>query len=323
MKAVRIKSYGDPLEVLEVVDLSDPGEPGAGQALLGIEIATLNKHDLLFIGNALGSGPTLPTVVGNEGFGRVLAIGRGVENVKVGDRVLAPILSQTWREKMIVPASNLFPLPDGDPKQLAMLSGNPPTAALILSEYTRLKPGDWVIQNSANSGVGRSLIAIAKARGLRTINFVRRQELAKELKAAGGDIVLVDEPGAPEEALRLVGDGSVRLGVDAIGGAATATLVQALSPGGVLVAYAAASGEPMSVNALQLIFKQLQLQGFFLGYFDYEKKVLPAMREAAPLVASGALHVPVAAIYPLSRIREAVAHLLRGGKILLEVQNLA
>jgi NADPH:quinone reductase-like Zn-dependent oxidoreductase len=179
-----------------------------------------------------------------------------------------------------------------------------------------------VVQNSANSGVGRSLIAIAKARSLRTINFVRRQELLKELQAAGGDIVLVDEPGAAEEALRLVGDGSVRLGVDAIGGVATATLVQALSPGGVLVAYAAASGEPMSVNALQLIFKQLQVQGFFLGYFDYEKKVLPAMRAAAPLVASGALHVPVTAIYPLSRIREAVAHLLRGGKILLEVQKL-
>jgi NADPH:quinone reductase-like Zn-dependent oxidoreductase len=322
MKAVRIKSYGDPREVLEVVDVSEPRAPGTNEALLGIEIATLNKHDLLFIGNALGSGPALPTFVGNEGFGRVLAIGSGVENVKVGDRVLAPILSQTWREKMIVPASSLFPLPDGDPQQLAMLSGNPPTAALILSQYTQLKPGDWVVQNSANSGVGRSLIAIAKARGWRTMNFVRRQDLVKELKAAGGDIVLVDEPGAVEEALRIMGDGPVRLGVDAIGGVAAATLVQALSPGGVLVAYAAASGEPMSINALQLIFKQLKVQGFFLGYFDYEKKVLPAMRDAAPLVASGALYVPVAAVYPLSRIREAVAHLLRGGKILLEVQKL-
>ena len=323
MKAVQIKSYGDPLEVLEVVDVPEPKPPGVNEALIAIELATLNKHDLLFIGNALGGGPALPTIVGNEGFGRVLAIGRDVENLKVGDRVLAPPLSQTWREKMIVPASSLFPLPDGDPQQFSMLSGNPPTAALILSEYTPLKPGDWVVQNSANSGVGRSLIAIAKAHGLRTINFVRRQELVKELKAAGGDIVLVDEPGAAEEALRLMGDGSVRLGVDAIGGAATATLVHTLSSGGVLVAYAAASGEPMSVNALQLISKQLQVKGFFLGFFDYEKKVLPAMRAAAPLVASGALHVPVAAIYPLSRIREAVAHVLRGGKILLEVQKLS
>jgi NADPH:quinone reductase-like Zn-dependent oxidoreductase len=80
---------------------------------------------------------------------------------------------------------------------------------------------------------------------LRTINFIRSQELLKELKAAGGDIVLVDEPGAAAEALRLVGDGSVRLGVDAICGVAASTLVQTLSPGGVLVAYAAASGEPI------------------------------------------------------------------------------
>ena len=230
--------------------------------------------------------------MGTEGFGRVLAVGRDVENVKVGDRVLAPPLSRTWREKMIVPASSLFPLPDGDPYQLSMLSSNSPTAALILSEFTQLKPGDWVVQNSANSGVGCSLIAIAKARGLRTINFVRRSELLKELKAAGGDIVLVDEPGAAEEALRLVGDGSVRLGLDAIGGAATATLLQVLSSRGVLVSYTAASGEPMSVNALQLIFKQVRVDGFFLGFFDHEQKVLPAMREAAPLVASGALYVP-------------------------------
>jgi NADPH:quinone reductase-like Zn-dependent oxidoreductase len=96
-----------------------------------------------------------------------------------------------------------------------------------------------VVQNSANSGVGRSLTAIAKVRGLRTINFVRRQELLKELKPAGGDIVLVDEHGAAEETLRLVGDGSVRLGVDAIGGVATATLIKILSPAGVLVSYAA------------------------------------------------------------------------------------
>ena len=194
MKAVQIKSYGDPLKVLEVVEVPEPKAPGVNETLIGIELAALTKYDLLSVSKDLGGGPALPTIVGTEGFGRVLAIGRGVENVKVGDRVLAPVLSQTWREKMIVPASSLFPLPDGDPQQLSMLSGNPPTAALILSEYTQLKPGDWVVQNSANSGVGRSLIPIARARGLRIINFVRRQEVLKELKAAGGDICSSTSP---------------------------------------------------------------------------------------------------------------------------------
>ena len=322
MKAIQIKSYGDPLEVLELVDLPEPKAPGPNEALLGIEIVPLNRHDLLFISNALGAGPALPTLVGNEGFGRVLAVGGEVKNVKIGDRVLAPLLTGTWREKMIAPASGLFALPAGDPEQFSMLGSNPPTAALILSEYTQLKKGDWVVQNTANSGVGRSLIAIAKARGFRTINFVRRGEVINELEAAGGDVVLVDQPGAVEEALRRVGSGSVRLGVDAIGGQATNTLVQTLSSGGVLVAYAAASGAPLAVNPMLLIFKQPARQGFFLGHFDYEKKVVPAQREAAPLVASGALHVPVAGVYPIAGIKEAVAHLLRGGKILLEVQKL-
>jgi NADPH:quinone reductase-like Zn-dependent oxidoreductase len=321
MKAVQIKSFGDPLTVLEVADIPEPRLPGANEALLGIEIAPVNRHDLLVVTNALGGGQALPAIIGNEGFGRVLAVGKEVKHVKTGDRVLAPMFSGTWREKMIVAASALFPLPGGDPQQFSMLGSNPPTAALILSEYVQLKKGDWVVQNAANSGVGRSLIAIAKARGLRTINFVRRGELVNELKAAGGDVVLVEQPGAVEEALRLVGDGSVRLGVDGVGGQSTSTLAQTVSPGGLLVAYAAIGGTPLAINTKQLIFKQLKVQGFFLGHFDYEKKAIPAQREAGPLVASGALHVPVAEVYPITKIKEAVSHVLRGGKILLEIQK--
>src|SRR5260370_3795090 len=109
-------------------------------------------------------------------------------------RALAPNLSLTWRERLLAPAKALFPLPSRDRLQLAQLASTPPTAALILSEYTDLKPGDWIVQNGANSGVGRSLIAIAKKRGFRTINVVRRRELIDEIKQAGGDIVLDDDP---------------------------------------------------------------------------------------------------------------------------------
>ena len=223
--------------------------PGAGEVLIDVELAPLNLHDLLFIRGYFG-GPPAPTVVGNEGFGRVAAVGPGVTNVKVGDHVLTPILGLTWRARMIASAKGLFPLPDGDRLQLAQLGSNPPTAALILSEYADLKPGDWVVQNAGNSGVGRSLSAIAKQRGIRTISFVRRPELIDELKAAGADIVLLDEPAAVEEAVRVIGKGSVRLAVDSVGGDATATLVQLLSDRGVLVSYAAATGRPMAVNAL-------------------------------------------------------------------------
>jgi len=97
-----------------------------------------------------------------------------------------------------------FPLPDGDRLQLAQLASNPPTAALILSEYTDLKPGDWIVQNGANSGVDAH-DRIAKKRGFRTINLVRRRELIDEIKQAGGDIVLEDDPASVAEAAQAVG----------------------------------------------------------------------------------------------------------------------
>lgn len=321
MRALQISAYGDdPLKVLELADLPEPGAPGAGEVLIDVELAPLNKHDLLFIHGYFGVPPT-PTVVGNEGFGRVAAVGPGVTNVKVGDYVLAPVLGLTWRQRLIAPAQLLFPVPDGDRLQFAQLGSNPPTAALILSEYVDLKPGDWVVQNAGNSGVGRSLIAIAKLRGIRTISLVRRRELIDELKAAGADVVLMDEPASIEEAARLVGKGSVRLAVDSVGGDATATLVQMLSDHGVLVAYSAASGQPLAINELLLIGKHLTVKGFFLGDWDYVSKILPAQIEAAPLVASGALRVPVAAVYPMSKIKDAISHLLKGGKILIDIAS--
>ena len=318
MRALQISAYGDPFNVLELVDIPEPSGPGAGEVLIDVELAPLNLHDLLFIRGYFG-GPPAPTVVGDEGFGRVAAVGPGVTNVKVGDHVLAPILGLTWRARMIAPAQGLFPLPDGDRLQLAQLGSNPPTAALILSEYADLKPGDWVVQNAGNSGVGRSLSAIAKQRGIRAISFVRRPELIDELKAAGADVVLLDEPAAVEEAVRVIGKGSVRLAVDSVGDDATATLVQLLSDRGVLVSYAAATGRPMAINALHLIGKHLTVKGFFVGDFDHLSKILPAQIEAAPLVASGALRVPVAAVYPMSKMKEAITHLLRGGKVLIDI----
>jgi NADPH:quinone reductase-like Zn-dependent oxidoreductase len=104
-----------------------------------------------------------------------------------------------------------------------------------------------------------------------------------------------------------------------VGGDAAATLVQLLSDRGLLVTYSAASGRPLAVNALLIIGKHLTVKGFFLGDFDHVSKILPAQIEAAPLVASGALRVPVAAVYPMPKIKQAVTHLLKGGKILIDI----
>jgi NADPH:quinone reductase-like Zn-dependent oxidoreductase len=320
MRAVQLTAYGNPVEGLNYVDIPEPKAPGPNEVLLGVEFSPLNPSDLLLAKGIYGVRPALPSVIGNEGVGRVVALGSGVENVKVGDRVLAPLSSFTWRERMILPASGLFALPaDADPQQLSMLAINPPTAALLLSEYVDLNPGEWVVQNAANSAVGRWVIAFAKARGLKTVNIVRRVELVPELKAIGGDVVVVDSPNVSKELKAAVGKAELRLALDGVSGPATGVIASTLSPHGTLVSYAAMSEAPMSISPLDVIFKPITLRGFWLGHPESTAKSAPAMVQGAEMIASGRVHIPVAATYPLSSIKEAVAHALRGGKILLDV----
>src|SRR5215813_12670207 len=132
MRAVQIRSFGEPGIVLELADLLEPSAPAAGEVLIGIEHAPINMNDLYLIQGVYPIRPSLPSVVGTEGVGRVLTLGKGVDHLKVGDRVPVPLYSGSWRERLVVPATALFALPEGDPRQLAMLGIYPPTAALLL-----------------------------------------------------------------------------------------------------------------------------------------------------------------------------------------------
>src|SRR5690348_14664109 len=152
MRAVQIKAFGQPTEVLHLVDLPEPPGPAAGEVLVGVEYAPINMNDLYLIQGVFLVRPSLPSVVGNEGVGRILAIGDGVEHLKIGDRVLIPLYAFSWRERLVARATGLFNLPEADPRQLAMLGINPPTASLLLDEVSNRKPGEWVVQNAANSG---------------------------------------------------------------------------------------------------------------------------------------------------------------------------
>ena len=320
MRAVQLIAYGNPLEGLKYVDLPEPEAPGPNQILIGVEFSPLNPSDLLLAKGNYGIRPALPTVIGGEGVGRVLALGAGVKNVKVGDRIVAPLSSFTWRERMVISAKGLFALPaDADPQQLSMLTINPPTAALLLSEYVDLKPGEWIVQNAANSSVGRWVIAFAKTRGLKTVNIVRRPELVAELKAIGGDVVVVDSPDVSKEIKAAVGKAELRLALDGVSGKATGVLASTLSPHGTLVSFAAMSEAPISISPLDVIFKPITIRGFWLGHPESTAKSAAPIAQAAEMIASGRVHIPVTAAYPLSSIKEAVAHAQRGGKILLNV----
>ena len=150
-----------------------------GEVLVAVEAAPINPSDVLTLTGDYGMLPPLPAVGGNEGVGRVAALGAAPDgqpqHLSVGDLVLLPVGAGTWRSHLLADARRLVALPAGaDPLQLSMLTVNPATAALLLSEFVALQPGDWVVQNAANSAVGGYLVQLARARGLRTVNVVRR-----------------------------------------------------------------------------------------------------------------------------------------------------
>lgn len=329
MRLVQFARFADPAEVLEVVEQPDPPAPGPGEVRLAFEAAPINPSDLLTVRGEYGTRPELPATPGYEGVGRVEAVGEGVTHLTPGDRVLLMTVRGTWRSAATVKAARLFPLPDADPLQLAMLTANPPTALLMLEQFGGLVEGDWVVQNAANSGVGAAVVAVARERGLRTVNVVRRESALAELEALGGDLVLVDGPDLARrvrselEARGGAARTAVKLGVDAVGGQATARLARCVADGGTVVSYGSLSEEACVIEPRETIFRDVTLRGFWLTRWIAgapPDELARVFGTVARLVAEGRLRVPVEATYPLARVREACAHAARegrGGKVLL------
>ena len=170
-----------------------------------------------------------------------------------------------WCQRRKVPAAQALAVPaDADVLQLAMLKVNPATALLMLRSYVALQPGDWVIQDAANSGVGTNLIRLAKADGIRTVNVVRRSALIEPLQAIGADVVVVDGDDLAARVRDATGGASIRLAIDAIGGAMVLRLADCLAEGGTVVNYGLLSGQPCQLGAHHTIFKGITLTGFWL-----------------------------------------------------------
>jgi NADPH:quinone reductase-like Zn-dependent oxidoreductase len=316
-----------PQDVIHAVELETP-RPEAGQALVEVVAAPVNPSDVLTLTGEYGRLPPLPAIGGNEGVGRVAELGPDTDGPEIGRLVLLPVGCGTWSTHVVAEASRLLPLPSGaDPQQLSMMTINPPTAALLLSEFVTLEPGEWVIQNAANSAVGSYLVQLARHRGHRTVDVVRREDAVAVVREAGGDVVLVDGDDLPTRVAEATGGATLRLGIDAVGGAATGRLASCLGAHAVLVNYGRMSGEPCMVQPDAFIFRDLTMRGFWLASWfrqapEHERITL--VGEIAGLIAEGTLHAPVHATYDVGEIRQAVAAAAQGGrsgKILIVPQH--
>lgn len=316
MKVAHLTANGAPPEVVKIMELDDP-TPGPRQAVVKIMACGINPADLLgFEGRYPGPGP-FPAPCGIEGAGVVESVGEG-SALSVGDHVIS-LPRANWAEKVLADDDLLIPIPKSLPwRDAAQLKINPPTAKKMLTDYVDLKPGDWVIQNAANSAVGLHVIRFAKAMGLKTVNIVRRAELADRLKAHGADVVLTAGEDQAARVRAAIGDDAhVPLGVDACGGAPTRWMADCVSDGGTVVNYGYLDGNPCEIEPGHLIVRRQTLAGFWLaGWMGTApraaKEALFAEMSAA--FESGQLSSPVEATYGFDQLSEALAHAWRGGR---------
>jgi trans-2-enoyl-CoA reductase len=323
MKRVEIASFGTPEQVARCVEAPDVGVPGAGEVTFEVLAFPINPADVLFCMGAYRLKPSLPATPGAECVGRVLAIGEGVSHVVPGDLVIN-LQRENWAQRRRVRGDDVIPLPaDIDLRQAAMVRANPPTALLMLTDFVDLKPGDWVLQNAANSAVGKLVIRIARSRGLRTVNVVRRQALFAELGPLGADACLVDGPDLAERVRAAVGGSPIRLALDAVAGHAAGRLAACVADGGTVCNYGALTGEDVVVGYSDLIFRGVGVAGFLLGRFLARRspaQVSALYAEIGARVRDGDLQAPVEAVYPIEEIEAALVHAQRpgrGGKILV------
>jgi trans-2-enoyl-CoA reductase len=321
INAIVYAAHGKPLEVLRLEEQT-LSAPGPDEALVRLKAAPINPADLNQIEGKYPIRFPLPTTPGMEGAGVIEAVGKNVRDRKPGELVILPHNFGTWRDAATIAADRLTAVPEGiEPEQAAMLKINPLTAWRVLHDFVKLQPGDWVIQNAANSGVGHAMIAIAHAHGFRTVNVVRRVELIPELKAEGGDVVLLDNDQLREAVAAETGNAPIRLGLNSVGGTSALRLAKVVAPEATIVTIGAMSLQPLTLPNGLLIFKNLHFTGFWVN--KWYEAASAADRSTTfggifELALRGLLRSPVERTYPLRDFKEAVARAgegARAGKI--------
>src|SRR5215510_8669243 len=259
------EKHGNPADVLHVETRPWP-TPAADEAVVKMRAAPFNTADLNQIEGKYPIRAELPATPGFEGAGVVTELSTGVNGLTSGALVILPHNIGTWRDAVAVRAEDLVVVPNGiEPVQAAMLKINPLTAWRLLHDYVDLQKGDWLIQNAANSAAGRHVIQIAQELGYKTVNVVRRAELIDELRAEGGEVVLIDDDNLREEVKSATGGASIRLGLNSVGGDSALRLANCLAPGGTLVSFGAMSLQPLKIPTGLLIFKDLRFRGIWIN----------------------------------------------------------
>lgn len=320
MKAIMAYETGGP-EVLRYEDAPDPS-PGPGQALIDIKAVGVNFTD---VSSRKGTNPppSLPWTPGREAAGVVKAVGEGVSEVAVGDRVAYAMHTGTYAQRQAVPSWLLVGLPDDmdfDTGAATMLQGM--TAHFLVFGITRINPGDPVLVHAGAGGMGLMLIQMLRRVGAQIFTTVSTEAKVDTTKSAGADTVInYARQDFAEEVNKATGDRGLRIIYDAVGQSTFAKGLNCLGRRGYMVLYGQASGSVPPVDSGLLRNGSLFLTRPSLGdYTSTREELLQRANEVLNWVAKGQLKLHIGLTLPLAEAQEAHRQLegrLTTGKVLL------
>lgn len=318
MRALVCKKLGAPNEVLDVVETDDPS-PSDGEVLVEIHAAGINFPDMLEIAGHYQVKSDPPFVPGNEGAGKILAVGSKVRNVSVGDSVIVFRQGGMFAEKCVVDARQVFPMPQSlSFEQAAGFTITYSTSYHALKQSARLQAGETMLVLGAAGGVGITAVEIGKAMGARVIAAASTDEKLAFAKNAGADETINYVADDLKDAVRALTDGrGADVVYDPVGGDLAETALRATAWHGRFLVIGFASGKIPGLPANLALLKEASIVGVFWGAWaarnpaEQQQNVL----EMAQLIEAGALEPRVTASYPLEDYAEAFAN-IAGRKVM-------
>jgi len=245
------------------------------------------------------------------------------DSYPIGTQVIFINHAGAWAEEVIASIQDIVALPSPiDPIQASMLKVNPLTAHCMLTLYKQLSPGDVVLQNAGNSNVGRCVIQLCKAWGVTTISTVRRSELIKELKTLGADHVFLENQNLRQSLSELNLPAPV-LALNCVGGDSALQQLKVLANNGSHLTYGAMAKKPLTVPAGLMIFKTINLHGYWLSAWmknQSRQTLVDSYTDLARLIQNGTLTQAVGSSFSLTHIKAALTRAQeskRGGKVVL------
>ncbi|MFN4134507.1 MAG: NADPH:quinone oxidoreductase family protein [Novosphingobium sp.] len=331
MKALRTHAVGGP-ETLVLEEIADP-VPGKGEVLIEVHACSINFPDTLMIRDLYQFRPERPYAPGSELAGRILALGEGVTDWSVGDRVIAMIGHGGLAQKVVAPVQRLFALPDGvDYATGASLLMTYGTTIHGLKDRGHIKAGDTVLVLGAAGGVGLSAVELAKAFGARVIAAVSSEEKAQVARAAGADDVVIygrapfdkaQSRALAEQFKAACGPDGANIIYDVVGGDYSEPALRAIAWEGRFLVV----GFPAGIARLPLnltLLKSCDVCGVFWGAWTAREPAAfkAEVEELFALLTEGRINPRISQRFSLDQGREAIALLENRqavGKVVVEM----